>query len=1057
MPHVHPSPRIPARWTTRAAVLAALLAAASGCGTAHGDEAPAGLLAELAREVPSAPAIAPRLSISGPRPPCTPPQADAEGPRTPCPAAKARPRPERIARIAARAAQGVRTGTDAGAIHTTALIDLLFEGGGGKSLDRAISSLRTAAELSDHPAPVLADLAAAYLVRAERTHSARDLFAAMETAERAVEQEPANLAARYNLALALQRAWLTEEAAYAWQAYLAADSSSAWAAQARSNLREAAAPHAPPAPPAADAPLSAYESYAGAEPQGARIHGWCRLLGDWAARMLEGDAAGAESRLSRAEALGNALATRHGGDGTLRDAVRVIRRQPPGAASRRLARAHGAFSAGCAAASRADFPAGVAPFASATQLGEASPPLLAWARVMYGDMLFHTGQSRRGEAILRREAAAADANLYPALAGRARQGLASLLVRSDRYVSAGEQAELAAALFIRAGERENEGVARDGMAMASFGLRDMDAGYGLAHAAMEQLGPYRASYRLHNLLFFTAVTLGNDGFPRAALRMQNEGVRVAERTGLPVFVAEARLTRARLRAAAGDLHGAAEDVAAGGRAVARLDEPRARAWMTAQLRMAQSATTLRADPARAAVALDSAAAFLLEMHSPLLALPAVVNGARASLDAGDTAGATRRLRTALAILEQRRDSIRMEPRRAAVFESARTVVDRVAMLRLAAGSPGEALSYLDRGRASLAPVGGGEKADAYGVVSGPLGETVLEYALVADTLLAWTVAGRRVEIHRSVVDTLRLARTIDEVRRQLEAGRREADVQPGLARLYDWLVRPVAARLGSPGAPVVVIADGAIASLPFAALYDGVRRRYLVEDHPVRFAVSLREARRRARRAGAADPAVFVANPAFDPARHPGFERLPQAELEVATIAPGYPGGRVLAPEQADGAALRGALGRARILHYAGHAVFDDERPERSYLLLARTPGQAGASILQAEEIAQMDLRHVSLVVLSACHTVRTGEGRAAGFSGLAGAFLAAGVGGAVGSLWEVDDARTQPLMVAFHQAYRVSSNGPEALRAAQLGLLRSRDPSLRSPTAWAAFRYMGG
>jgi CHAT domain-containing protein len=46
--------------------------------------------------------------------------------------------------------------------------------------------------------------------------------------------------------------------------------------------------------------------------------------------------------------------------------------------------------------------------------------------------------------------------------------------------------------------------------------------------------------------------------------------------------------------------------------------------------------------------------------------------------------------------------------------------------------------------------------------------------------------------------------------------------------------------------------------------------------------------------------------------------------------------------------------------------------------------------------------------------------------------------------------------MVPFHDAYRASGNGPAALQAAQLQLLRSRDPRLRSPAAWAGFRYAG-
>jgi CHAT domain-containing protein len=199
-----------------------------------------------------------------------------------------------------------------------------------------------------------------------------------------------------------------------------------------------------------------------------------------------------------------------------------------------------------------------------------------------------------------------------------------------------------------------------------------------------------------------------------------------------------------------------------------------------------------------------------------------------------------------------------------------------------------------------------------------------------------------------------------------------------------------------------------------------------------------------------------VADPAFDPREHPDFPRLAHAADEAREIAAEYPGAPLLRDTAATEGALRAALGGAGMVHYAGHAVFDDERPERSYLLLAPARGEPRAATLQAGEIAEMDLRHVSLVVLAACRTVRTGPGRAAGFSGLVGAFLAAGADGAVGSLWEVDDRLTRPLMVEFHRAYRATPNAPGALRTAQLRLLASGDPALRSPAAWAGFRYAG-
>jgi CHAT domain-containing protein len=46
--------------------------------------------------------------------------------------------------------------------------------------------------------------------------------------------------------------------------------------------------------------------------------------------------------------------------------------------------------------------------------------------------------------------------------------------------------------------------------------------------------------------------------------------------------------------------------------------------------------------------------------------------------------------------------------------------------------------------------------------------------------------------------------------------------------------------------------------------------------------------------------------------------------------------------------------------------------------------------------------------------------------------------------------------MTEFHRAYRTIANGAEALRAAQLQLLHSAEPTVSSPAAWAAFRYAG-
>jgi CHAT domain-containing protein len=1001
---------------------------------------------DLAEALESVPGVAPRLSIVSSFRACS--ERTPEGgtvPRAHCPVS-GRPRTDRISRLAAKVTD---MEDEAAAARTLAAMDLVLDDGRGIGIERSISSLRKAADVAERPAPVLADLAAALIVRAERTQAPRDLLEAHETAELALRHEQGNLAALYNRALALDRFGLVDEAVRDWDAYLRADSRSGWADEAR-RRRQALAALASAARPAADASLDAYARYAAAEPQGTRELGMNRLLAEWAEALEAGDAARAGDRLLRAGALGRALERRPGGDASLADAVRAITAASNDAgATRALARAHREYAAGGRSFEQLDYVRAQAQFTAAA--ASASPVLGEWARVYIGTLRVYLGDRRGGERMLA-EAAGADPHRHPALSARARWSLGRTLGHAERWEAGLEEARESALLFARAGERENEGAALNVFADIEFVLGEPDSAYAALHRALDRLKPYRASTRLNNLMISSADAMAADGLHGAAVRMLGEGVGVATRTRHPVIAAEARLRRARHLATGGDLARAGADLDTVRAQVRKIVSRDARDWLEADLRQAEAVVSLRTDPVRATQALDSTAAYFAGISLPFRALPALVGSAEARLVAGDAPGAVRQLEAAVRLLDQRRDSIRMEPRRAAVFDAARGVVDRIVLLKLAEGRADEALDHMDRARASLAAA---SRPAAWERGAAALsGETTLEYARIADTLLIWTVAAARVEVARTVIDTARLGRTLRVLEDKLQRGAPEEEVRPALSLLYEWLVRPVEARL-APTAPLVVVADGEIASVPFAALHDARRGRYLVEDHPLRFAVSLREARRKPI-AGAADGVLLVADPAFDAREHPLLERLAHARREVRAIAPGYRDAAVLEGGEATTTAVKSALARAGVVHFAGHAVFDDQRPERSYLVLAPAADREAGGKLVAAELAQLDLRHVRLVVLSACRTIRSGGSRAGGFTGLSGALLAAGAGGAVGSTWDVHDRFSAALMTEFHRAYRDRRDGPRALRAAQLTLLRSRDAALRGPAAWAGFRYAG-
>lgn len=1020
-----------------------VLAVTAACVDGHRS-----LVEELARVAPAR-SIAGRLSIPLGYRPC-PVRLPAEGSvlRADCPAQAGG---ADAGMVAARALDSLRAGADPALMHAVGMNELLWARGAGKRLDQSIWYLESAARLSERPAPVLADLAAAYLVRAERTQDPRDLLLALETASHAAELAPGDATALHNRALALDRFGLTDEAVEAWREFLAVDGASGWADEARARLAALTAAPSEPVPPRPGATAREVAAFADRTPQETGEHGWRVALGEWGAAVERGDAAGAARWLALADGLGTAL-ERGGRDATLADAVRAIRQRAEDArATRALARAHRAHASGLTAYAGVDYHAAALHFAAARAGAQASPALRQWAEFFHGTSLVYVGRAEQGRAMLRHLAAAADTVRHPALAGRALWATGTTQLRQGRYQEALASYESAAGRFERAGEEENLGALRYLTGEAWYALGERPRAYATFHRAMLTLRPHRGSVWLHNLLSVTAQAATADGFRRAAAYVHDEGIRASVRTGSSAYEAEARLIRARMLAGAGHSEQARAELGTAEPLVHTLAPGFARAWLEEEVRLARAGILARADPRRAVLVLDSAVAAFAASGNPLRLLPSLVSRAEARLALGDAAGAVEdldRVSTMVGALSARARDAGL---RATMLTAARAHFDRLVMLHARAGRTREARQVLERSRAVLGP----DPGVSPGRVPLPAGQAVVEYALIGDTLVTWVTTGADVRMRTATIGRAPLVQGVEKGLTLLELRADDAAMRPHLAALYDWLIRPVAPWLGPANTPLVVIADGEIAGVPFAALRDTTEGRFLVERHPLRFAPDLAMAARAPERAPPPRTALLVADPALHAADFPGLSRLPGAEAETRAIAAQYPAPRRLGGAAATRAAMVAALEGAEVVHYAGHAVFDDRRPEHSFLVLAADSTGAGAR-LSAAEMGTLRLPRLRLMVLSACQTLRAHDERSGGFGGFAGAVLATGAHGVVGSLWRVDDHLTAPLMVEFHRAYRASGDGASALRRAQLALLQSPDSSLRSPAAWAGFRYAG-
>jgi CHAT domain-containing protein len=178
-----------------------------------------------------------------------------------------------------------------------------------------------------------------------------------------------------------------------------------------------------------------------------------------------------------------------------------------------------------------------------------------------------------------------------------------------------------------------------------------------------------------------------------------------------------------------------------------------------------------------------------------------------------------------------------------------------------------------------------------------------------------------------------------------------------------------------------------------------------------------------------------------------------------------------------------------RLLHIATHGFFLEDQnltsagergaetltddPERTLQQLERRGGVenpllrsglalAGANeqkdddngILTALEVTGLNLWGTKLVTLSACDTgvgeVKKGDG----VHGLRRALVLAGAETQVMSLWAVSDQATRELMVSYYGKLKHGQGRGEALRRAQLEMLKK--VNRRHPYFWAGFIQSG-
>lgn len=115
--------------------------------------------------------------------------------------------------------------------------------------DDAIAVLTDAAGKDPRDVSLWSDLSAAYLQRWTVAGDRADLDNATRSVERALALDARAAAALFNAAVVAEATGAADAAREAWQSFLAADSTSPWAAEAQARLRRIESTRVPPNPP----------------------------------------------------------------------------------------------------------------------------------------------------------------------------------------------------------------------------------------------------------------------------------------------------------------------------------------------------------------------------------------------------------------------------------------------------------------------------------------------------------------------------------------------------------------------------------------------------------------------------------------------------------------------------------------------------------------------------------------------------------------------------------------------------------------------------------------
>jgi CHAT domain-containing protein len=907
--------------------------------------------------------------------------------------------------------------------------------------DDAALSLLAASREQPANAQYLSDVAAVQIERARLGLRPDDLPRALAAADRACRLDPSLKEAWFNRALAASALSLTAEAKNAWTEYLKRDNTSLWAGEAKKRLDELAKPTIAEAWTAFEGRLDQGLVAASAE-QAVRAHMTearrfidTQLIGEWAEAVVDGR--DASDPLNRLRLMADAM-HRVGGDALYRDTVAAIdaAESRGGADLVSLARAHQRY-ADAAVVYGDDEYARAQPLLREAKaaLEAAGTPYAIRAALDLATVAYLSGGYAEAGTLLDAALSTARTRQYVYSEGRATwlKGLSAFV--QGHLAEAQTQYEDTLATFERAGDEEQISAAHTLLAGLFYYLGDNEQAWTHFIPALRGLDITRSLKLRHGLLSAAASSVRATN-PDAALAIQEETVRNAQKWGAPAAVSEAQALRAAILAdlGRGDAAQAALTAARQQMAASRDEAFKSRLEITV---LATESEVLRAKDPRAAVAAAERAIALVEKRRDRFRMAQLqLKLAQANIAWGRTAEAQAAIDRGIRAFDEEQGAL-VDEGRVSSRDEAWGLFDAAVHLAFKSGDLSRAFAMAERARVrTLAEARQMRTPRTLREVQTTLAanEAIVALNQFEDEIAIWVIRATSAKVITRPLGRrdaqLLVARHQDEIWQ-------EAATAYAGASLYNQIFRPIAGDLRG-ASRLIVVPDATYDQTSFAALQNTATNRFLIEEATLRVSPSANAFAASVERDGgtAGTSALVVGN---------------RADAGARAIAAIYPSAALLVGPTATRKRFFAEAVDRSIIHLAAPVTRSATNPLLSRVEVADELGLRHSGTIIGSEIAARPLPRTQLIVIDEVGTSTSNRGE--GTLSMARAFMAAGVPAVVGTLPGANENAARDLMIGFHREMSQGVSAEQALHTVQRNAIEQNGRRLG---AWTALVLYG-